>query len=292
LGFQVTFFRSRTGFGEDNPSRFAPRQILFAHTAISDPALGRLLHDERVARAGFGLVQAQEGNTHVRIDDWSLRQANDRYTAIVVAQDFRLELAFYGTQRPLLEGESGYSQKGPDPESASYYYSLPQLRVSGTVTREGKTEAVTGTAWFDHEWSSTLLDKEAVGWDWIGINLDDGGALMAFQIRAKDGRPRWAAATYRRGDGSIVTFRQAQVVFTPLRNWRSSRTGVSYPVAYRVRAGEIELTLTPLMDDQELDSRASVGSIYWEGAVRASQGDKQVGRGYLELTGYWRPLRQ
>jgi predicted secreted hydrolase len=45
------------------------------------------------------------------------------------------------------------------------------------------------------------------------------------------------------------------------------------------------------MDDQELDSRASTGVIYWEGAVTARAGDQAVGRGYLELTGYGKPVR-
>ena len=46
LGFQTTFFRVRTGLGEENPSAFAPRQLILAHAAIADPRLGRLRHDE------------------------------------------------------------------------------------------------------------------------------------------------------------------------------------------------------------------------------------------------------
>jgi predicted secreted hydrolase len=81
------------------------------------------------------------------------------------------------------------------------------------------------------------------------------------------------------------------VSFTPLRSWRSPRTGVEYPVSMRLEAGGETYTLEPLMDDQELDARASTGTIYWEGAVRAMQGGREAGRGYLELTGYWRPMR-
>ena len=47
LGFQVTFFRSATGQGKDNPSAFAARQLIIGHAAVSDPAHGRLAHDQR-----------------------------------------------------------------------------------------------------------------------------------------------------------------------------------------------------------------------------------------------------
>ena len=139
---------------------------------------------------------------------------------------------------------------------------------------------VSGTAWLDHEWSSQYMAAGAAGWDWCGINLDGGGSLMAFRMRGKDGK---------------VLYAPAGVSFEPLRKWKSPRTGAEYPVAMKVAtrdgAQSSELRLEPLMDDQEMDGRASTGTIYWEGAVRAFRGDLQVGRGYLELTGYWRPMK-
>ena len=150
---------------------------------------------------------------------------------------------------------------------------------------------VTGSAWLDHEWSSEYLAAEARGWDWVGINLDDGGALMAFVIRNRDGGVYWAGGTWRDGARPRHDPRAGDVRFTPLRTWRSPRTGVTYPVAMRVTAGSATLDLVPLLDDQELDSRASVGTIYWEGAVRALRDGNPVGRGYLELTGYGGALR-
>jgi predicted secreted hydrolase len=131
----------------------------------------------------------------------------------------------------------------------------------------------------------------AVGWDWTGINFDDGGALMAFRMRDAEGGPTWAAATLRAADGRVRTYGPEAVGFAPLRRWRSPRTQVEYPVACAVRAGETDVVLLPSMDDQELDARGSTGNVYWEGAVRALQGDLEVGRGYLELTGYGKPLR-
>jgi predicted secreted hydrolase len=287
LGFQVTFFRVRTGLGESNPSQFAPRQVLFGHAAVADPTHGRLRHAERSAREGFGLAFAREGRVDVRLDDWSLRQDGGRYAALVRGEDFSLQLELVAGQPPLLQGERGFSRKGPSASSASHYYSLPHLRVSGDVTADGRKRKVTGEAWLDHEWSSDVMDDQARGWDWMGVNLEDGGALMAFRMRGVDGGSRWTAATLRAADGSVRTFAPAEVTWTPQRFWRSPRTGAEYPVAWRVRIGEQEFDVEPLMDDAELDSRASTGTIYWEGPVRVrGAGGSPAGRGYLELTGY------
>ncbi|HEX5464323.1 MAG TPA: carotenoid 1,2-hydratase, partial [Burkholderiales bacterium] len=199
LGFQITFFRTRpdiVGNSED-PSAFAPHQILFAHAALSDPAVGHLLHDQRMQRAGFGLVTAATGRTDLHIDDWSLKQEGRHYIARIPARDFTLNLTIDATQPPMLNGDHGYSRKGPAAASASYYYSIPQLKIDGTIVRNGRFEHVTGSAWLDHEWSSNYVPQGAVGWDWIGINLADGGALMAFRMRGPGGKSLWAGGTWR-----------------------------------------------------------------------------------------------
>ena len=289
-GIQITFFRNRPGVAESNPSAFAARQLLFAHAAVADPRLGRLRHDQRAARAGFGYAEAAAGRTDVRIGDWTLRSTGDGYVATIPANGFALDLAFRAEAPVLLQGESGYSRKGPLDGQASFYYSRPHLAVSGTVAIDGARLAVTGEAWLDHEWSSEYLAREAAGWDWVGLNLRDGGALMAFRIRDKQGATFWAGGTRRDADGSVRTFAPDEIRFTALRTWRSVRTRATYPVAMRVEAGGLTLDLDPIMDDQELDARASVGTVYWEGAVRALREGQAIGRGYLELTGYWQPL--
>ena len=291
VGFQVTFFRVRPGSAEANPSAFAARQIVIAHAGLSDVRRGRLLHDQRVARAVFGLAGAEEARTEVWLDDWSLRQTGNSYSARVRARDFELDLVFAQTQPPLLQGDGGLSRKGPAPQSASYYYSVPQLAVSGAIGYGSTRLPVSGTAWLDHEWSSSYMDARASGWDWIGINFHDGSALMAFRMRDRSGETLWAGGAARERSGAQRTFTPAQIEFLPLRSWRSPRTGALYPVAWRVRAGSLEIIIEPLMDDQESDTRSSVGAVYWEGAVRALSEKKPVGRGYLELTGYVQPMR-
>lgn len=290
LGFQVTFFRTRPAVGSGNPSRFAPRQLLFAHAALSDPRVGRLLHGERAARAGFGLAGAKLGDADVSIRDWRLRRLPDgRFVTRVRADAFGLDLAFRPSQPPLAQGLDGYSRKGPRPEQASYYYSLPHLKVAGSILRNGRTERVTGEAWLDREWSSDYLAPGAVGWDWTGLNLDDGGALMAFRIRRRDGSSMWAGGSLRRADGRIVRFGPGDVAFRTRRRWTSPATGAAYPVAQelsiRLPEGVRSFPLVPLFDAQELDGRRSGLPVYWEGAVRT-----RGGRGYLELTGYAAPL--
>ena len=295
-GVQLTFFRTRTAHPADNPSRFAPTTLVLAHAALALPERGRLLHAERSARAAFGLAGAAVGDTRVWIGTgeraWTLARdaTGDRYRARVDARDFGLDLALDPGTPPLLHGDGGYSRKGPRPGQASRYYSRPQTAVTGRIRVEGRDLEVDGRAWFDHEWSSEILDADAAGWDWTGLNLDDGGALMAFRIRGRDGTAVWSDATLRAGpDGPARTGLPA--AFEPLRSWRSPRTGARWPVRMRVSAGGRELVLEPLFDDQELDARGSTGTVYWEGAVTALENGRRVGRGYLELTGYAGALR-
>jgi predicted secreted hydrolase len=292
LGFQVTFFRSRPPGDGDNPSAFAPKQILFAHAALSDPAVGHLLHGERAAREGFGIAAAKTGDADIILRDWAFRrEADGRFTTTVAMPDFAFELAFAPTQDVFPQGEDGYSRKGADPADASRYYSLPHLAVTGTLTRNGEAgEPVTGEAWLDREWSSNILSEGAVGWDWTGLNLDDGSALVAFRIRGEDDSTLWAGGSFRRPDGSIVRFDPEDVTLSPVRRWTSPRTDAAYPVeqilTIRLPEGERRFPLTPLFDDQELDGRSGGMPVYWEGAVTVPGG-----RGYLELTGYAAKLR-
>jgi len=294
FGFQVTFFRSRVDETQAMRSRFAARQLVFAHAALTDVSGRKLWHDQRIAREGFDVALAAQGDTRVRLRDWSLqRQADGVYAARIPAGDFALELQCAPTQPLLLQGRDGLSRKGPQPEEASYYYSQPQLAVSGALALQGKRFAVAGRAWLDHEWSEELLDAQAVGWDWLGMNLDDGSALTAFRLRKQDGSALWDGGSFRSPKGgSTYVFSRGEAVFSPQRRWTSPLSGAVYPVEWIVRTPADIYTVKAVVDDQELDSRASTGSIYWEGLSDLFDSNgKRVGRGYLEMTGYSQRIR-
>ena len=307
FGFQLTFFRSRVPVTQGMTSAFAAKQLIFAHAAVTDVTGQRLLHDQRIARASgntqVDLASASVSDTAIQLGDWSLQRDGGSYQAKAIGSDFSFQLALHETQPLLLQGDQGWSRKGPEAHQASFYYSLPQLQVSGQLSLGGQTLPVQGQAWLDHEWSQSLMHPDAVGWDWIGMNLLDGGALTAFRLRTKEGGTLWAGGSLRAaGSAQAEIFGPDDVIFTPQRSWKSPASGTSYPVIWSVqikRPGSSQTapvlaryTVNAVIDNQELDSRQSTGAIYWEGLSELldSRGTV-VGRGYLEMTGYASPLR-
>lgn len=307
FGFQLTFFRSRVAATQAMSSRFAAKQLIFAHAAVTDVAGKRLWHDQRIARtsgaAQVDLASASTADTQVQLGNWSLKRQGTTYQAQAVGDAFSFVLALSETQPLLLQGDQGLSRKGPEARQASFYYSLPQLNVSGELQLAGQTVPVRGRAWLDHEWSQSLLHPDAVGWDWIGMNLADGSALTAFQLRTKSGEALWAGGSFRApGQTQADILTPQQVRFTPVRRWTSPASGTTYPVQWWVDitrkstqhgpSHTERYTVRAVIDNQELDSRASTGAIYWEGLSELlDRNEKPMGRGYLEMTGYASPLR-
>jgi predicted secreted hydrolase len=292
FGFQVTFFRTRVDATQAMTSRFAARQLLFAHAAVTDVQGRKLWHDQRIAREGFGIAQAAQQDTQLKLRDWSLARERGDYRTKVAAGEFALDLTFRTAQPVLLQGRAGLSRKGPQESQASYYYSVPQLLAAGRITLRGRPLEVSGLAWLDHEWSEALMHPEAVGWDWIGMNLDDGSALTAFRLRRRDGTALWDGGSFRNARGEVTVFDSGRTTFTPLRRWTSAASRATYPVAWQVDTPAGRFTVKAMLDDQELDSRASTGAIYWEGVSDLLDASGQrVGRGYLEMTGYVQALR-
>lgn len=303
FGFQITFFRSRVPSTQQMQSRLAARQLLFAHAAITDLHSGRLLHDQRIARWNGAPAAARQlraphastEDTDVAIGDWSLRHTAEGYFAQAQTDDFALQLTCRPSpgQPPLLQGDQGFSRKGPLPQQSSWYYSLPQLDVAGSLRigrerhRLDAGSRTWGKAWLDHEWSNELLDRSAAGWDWIGMNLFDGSALTAFRLRRADGSTLWTGGSFRSADQRLRVFAPGEVRLTAGERWTSPRSGATYPVAWTVDTPSGRFQVRALLDDQELDSRASTGAIYWEGVSALSDpAGAAIGRGYLEMTGY------
>ena len=302
LGFQVTFFRSKVASTQESGSTLAAKHLLFAHAAVSHVAGKASYSDQRIARwsglpAGSNPADqawARTDDTGLRLQDWSLtRQSDGRLRAQVQAKGFALDLSFTETQPLLLQGQGGVSRKGPSPQHFSYYYSLPQMAVQGQIRLQGRsyTAGAGSLAWLDHEWSDALLPPGAVGWDWIGINMLDGSALTAFQVRDKAGRAVWDGGSFRAGS-TLYTFAQGEAVFQPTHWWKSPRSQARYPVQWLVRTPADFYTVKAVFEAQELDSRSSTGAIYWEGLCEVFDSQQRLaGRGYLEMTGYASPLR-
>ena len=298
FGFQITFFRARVAATQALESAFAAKQLVFAHAAVTDVRKQKLWHDQRIARAGFGVAYAATHDTDVKLRDWSLKRQPGAwaapYQAVARGANFAFDLALTPTQPLLLQGEQGLSRKGPQPDQASYYYSVPQLQVKGQLRLGSQLLPVQGSAWLDHEWSQALMHPQAVGWDWLGMNLLDGSALTVFQMRDASGQALWGGGSFRSANPGATpqVFAADQVQFTPLRWWTSPSSQTRYPVAWRVRTPAGVFSVQAAVDNQELDSRLSTGAIYWEGLsdLLDSEG-RLVGRGYLEMTGYASALR-
>ena len=219
---------------------------------------------------------------------WRRQRGHGVYHEHITGSEVGLELRWSERQPPLLQGEQGLSRKGPEVDQASYYYSVPQLAVGGVITLNGQPfkidASAANAAWLDHEWSEALLHPQAVGWDWIGMNLFDGSALTAFQLRDKSADALWAGGSLRpgakNGRDAARSFKPGEVMFNPLRRWTSAQSQASYPVAWQVQTPAGSYTVQAIVDNQELDSRASTGAIYWEGlSDLLDSAGKRVGRG-------------
>lgn len=294
-GFQVTFFRSRTGLAQDLPGRLAPRHLLFAHAAVTDLAARRHHHDQRIVRWSgtaepAAAAGAREADAQVWIGAWSLQRAdNGQWLARVASRDpaWSLQLAMQPTQPVLLQGDAGFSRKGPQERQASHYYSEPQLDTQATVLLDGRSQRSQGRAWLDHEWSDEILADGAVGWDWVGLNGFDGSALTAFRLRRADGTALWAGGSHRSAAGATLIFAPDAVHWTARRRWRSPATGADYPVQWQVQTPAGSLGVNALLDGQEMDGRRGTGTVYWEGVSEwLDSSGRRVGLGYLEMTGY------
>jgi len=293
-GFELTFFRrALAATMPPRRSAWGTRDVYLAHLALTDVA-GRTFHSaERTARGGLGLSGAQADPFHVWVESWSAlggsAAAGDETVRLTAADGpVALALDLTPAKVPARHGRDGLSQKGPEPGNASYYYSYPRLAASGTLTTATGAQAVEGTAWMDHEWSTSALSTDQGGWDWFALQLDDGTELMLYQIREKSGgsAPESSGSLVDRV-GAVTPLAPAAFRIQPTASWTSPRTGAQYPSAWRlaVPGAGLDLTVTPLLADQEL----STGVRYWEGAVRVDgirQGRPVGGYGYVELTGY------
>lgn len=307
-GFQVTFFRAatglngRTGSGSEGThqtlteGRLVPRQLLLAHAAVTDITGQQHRHADRMARWSGQeddklRAKASTRDADITLHDWTFARKgppqSSQYFTRCSTRTLALTLELNCTQPLLLQGDQGFSRKGPEERQASFYTSETQLHAAGSLRLDERRIEGQGRAWIDHEWSDELLHPQAVGWDWIGMNLDDGSALTAFQLRRADGSALWAGGSWRTPDGQTRRFAAQELQFRPLRHWTSSASGAHYPTHWLVRTPLGAWEVSALLANQELDSRNTTGTTYWEGlAELLSANGRRTGLGYLEMTGY------
>ncbi|MGD9293130.1 MAG: lipocalin-like domain-containing protein [Gammaproteobacteria bacterium] len=291
FGFQFTIFRfAMDGETVDRPSRWATRQAWMAHLAVTDAAGQRFLKAERLARGGdLGLAGATHGPFRAWVGDWEMVSEGEAFLPLSLsadAEDFGLRLRLLPGRGPVLQGEQGYSRKGPGEGNASHYYSYTRLPAAGELQLAGEVVSVQGNAWLDREWGTSALGPDVSGWDWFSLQFDDDTELMYYQLRRDDG----SADPLSSGSmtGPVLTpLRSSEVRLEPTRFWRSDATGIEYPVAWRMEipSRNLVLDVDAVLDQQEMD----VSVNYWEGAVVVSgtrDGRPLRGRGYLEMTGY------
>jgi predicted secreted hydrolase len=299
-GYQVTFFRSGVAEARTNPSRWAARNLYLAHFAISDIPRRAFRYAERINRGGPGGsgAGASEKALRVWIGDWEAAGDGTTHRLRAREGDLALDLTLVSQKPPVVHGEQGISQKGEGKGHASHYYSLTRLKTAGTLAVRGRSVPVTGLSWMDHEYGSTQLGPDQVGWDWFSLQFTDGTELMLYHIRRSDGRPDpYSAGTWVGTDGQVVRLRRADFQIEVLDRWKSPRGKGIYPIKWRLSLPTLglEVTVMPVFPDQELDTARSTRVIYWEGAALAegtARGRRLDGRGYVEMTGYAEPFRK
>ncbi|MBC2606638.1 lipocalin-like domain-containing protein [Pelagicoccus albus] len=286
LGFQITFFRSAN---RDSDAQDL-EQVYMAHAAIVDKSTGKFIHEERLnsadwnADAKTGELSAYNGNWYLRMIDSDTETMKTRFSL----EGFgALELVLSPAKDKVLFGENGFSKKGNEVGAASYYITFPRLNVSGFFTDSGEKEPLEGVAWMDHEFSSSQLTEEQIGWNWSSIILDDGTEIMAYVMRREDGQadPN-SKLTLIDKDGSKTELSSEQFTWDPERSWESQSSTARYPVEYEIRFDSKTIIVRPVTDDQEL--RGRIGDfVYWEGAGTVfDESGQKIGKAYTELTGY------
>lgn len=293
FGFELTVFRvgllpPTVELPAD--SQWYDRSLYFAHLAVSDIAGERFYAFERFSRPGPGLAGVQADPYRVWLEDWEIAErASGIYELQAAQEGIALELTLNDEMGVVLHGENGYSRKGENITNASYYYSQPRLRVDGYVEVDGVQYPVDGLAWKDHEFSTSVLDENQIGWDWFSLQFEDGAALMLFQLRERDGGVSASSSgTFIAANGVSQPIENTGFEISMLDEWRSPHSGGVYPASWEIRLTEPDcrLAVEPWMADQEVNFPAVT---YWEGAVRfegSCSGTRVRGNGYVELTGY------
>jgi predicted secreted hydrolase len=300
FGYQLTFFRVALDGKDkvDNPSQWKIDHIYFAHMTLSDIENEKFYFFERINRAGLGQAGAESDQLKVWNEDWSLTESDEAHHLKAREGEMAFDLKLTSTKPLVIHGRDGVSQKGEAAGNASHYFTFTRMRTEGEVTLKGKTYQVKGLSWMDHEFSSNQLSDAQIGWDWFSVQLDNGTELMLYQIRKKNGAiEKNSSGTWVDADGRGSHLILSEYSIQPEGQWVSQQSGTTYPAGWTLEVPKhgIRLQVTPEMANQELHHLRSISTSYWEGSVQVSgtvKGKPVTGKGYVELVGYTKPLKQ
>jgi predicted secreted hydrolase len=297
-GFELTFFRQAVSRDPSQSAAWDVKDLYLTHLALSDLEGQHFYHAERTNRAGPGIAGVSASDARIWNGNWQIRwQGSDQKLRAIESQ-FQLNLTLHPQKPPVIHGENGVSQKSEGVGHASYYVSLTRLAASGTIELNGEKLDVSGLAWMDHEFFTHQLDANQVGWDWLSLQLRDNTEVMLFRIRRQDGSlDPFSAGTYVDAQGKSTHLRANDFNLHPLtETWISSVTHATYPIAWRIAIPKlgIELEAHTALASQELAGKTNLAPSYWEGAITLSGRRTNAslgGVGYLEMTGYDRPVK-
>jgi predicted secreted hydrolase len=300
FGFQVTFFRQGVQRTPAQDSSWVVDDLYLAHAALSDLSGGKFYHTERLNRAGPGIAGVDETAGRIWNGNWQTIWHQERQTLQAISADWTLHLTLDSHKPPVIHGEQGISRKGAAPGEASQYISLTRLETSGMIELNGQSFAINGTAWMDHEFFTNQLAPEQAGWDWLSIQLSDQTELMLFRLRRKDGSiDPYSAGTYVDREGKSQHLSAGQFTMRPAGAvWISPVTHTSYATQWEIAVPSLglELRTSTKLPQQEMTSNSPMSPNYWEGAIeiggtRGAARTAVGGVGYLEMTGYDKPVR-
>jgi len=300
-GFEWWYYTGRVasdeglGYGIEAVIFHVPRvplgllgNVWIAHYAVLDETTGDFVYDQvrllepspltHVSHAGFDLRTPL-----VQITGW---EGQDHLRAAMSDGSLALDLMLSDERGAVVHGSDGYIPYGMT--GPAFYYSRPRMRATGTIQIAGRPQTVSGHMWFDRQWGRNLTNPW-LNWDWFSLRLEDGPDVMLFVLHEEDGPT--PGGTYIPSDGEPLPLATDDFSVTPTSWWTSPRTGITYPVAWRIHIipQELELTVAAVAEDQELDVRATTLNVYWEGlcSVAGTHGGQAVaGYAYVELANY------
>jgi predicted secreted hydrolase len=299
FGFELTFFREALTREAQKVSDWAAPDVYMAHLALSDLSGHQFYHRERLNRAGPGIAGVDAETGRVWNGNWQIQWSGDTQNLQAVSDTFSLRFAMKSQKPPVIHGIDGVSQKSAGEGHASHYISLTRLAVNGEIGLNGKSFGVTGAAWMDHEFFTQQLNAEQTGWDWFSLQLDDNTELMLFRIRLKDGSiDPYSSGTYIDANGKATHLTNGDFTLQPMgdETYASERTHAVYPIRWRITVLPLKMRfeITTPLKSQELSGNTSLSPSYWEGAIRIDgtrDASAIAGVGYLEMTGYDRPVQ-